>query len=170
MRFPAAVPRTIAALSRGIAKRCVQLGRNNEGGSLVEFAVTLPLILLLMTGIFSFSFALCQKIILSEAMSVGGRLLAVDRGDIDPCDTVSKAIYKAAPSLTKSSLDAYVHDQRRQLWNRCCNVSRIRGGKNTDMVQGQNATIQASFPVSITVYGTSFSNMGLGDNITEVIQ
>ena len=136
----------------------------------MEFAVTLPLILLIMTGIFSFSVALWQKITLSEAMSVGGRLLAVDRGDTDPCRTVATAIYSAAPGLTPSSLTLTFTINGVNYGTGVTTCPGSSGGKNADMVQGQTAIIRATYPVSLSVYGTQYSGMSLGGKITEVIQ
>ncbi|MGB6194283.1 MAG: TadE/TadG family type IV pilus assembly protein [Terracidiphilus sp.] len=79
-------------------------GRDNEGGALVEMAISLPIMLLIMTGIFSFSVALYQKLQLAEAVGNAGRLLAVDRGANDPCQDATNAIYAAAPGLTQSSI------------------------------------------------------------------
>ena len=56
------------------------LRSREEGGALVEMAVTLPIVMVIMTGVFSFSIALYQKLQLAEAVSVGGRQLAVARG------------------------------------------------------------------------------------------
>ncbi len=42
-------------------------GRDNEGGALVEMAISLPILLLIMTGIFSFSVALYQKLQLARS-------------------------------------------------------------------------------------------------------
>src|SRR5579871_6740958 len=79
-------------------------GRDNEGGALVEMAVSLPIMLLIMTGIFSFSIALYQKLQLAEAVGNAGRMLAVDRGSQDPCADAATAIYAAAPGLAKSQI------------------------------------------------------------------
>src|ERR1035437_9035566 len=64
-----------------------------DGGALVEVAVTLPIVLLIMTGIFSFSTASFQKMELAQAVGTGGRVLAVARGNTDPCKTSASAIY-----------------------------------------------------------------------------
>jgi Flp pilus assembly protein TadG len=145
-------------------------GRNNDGGALVEFAVTLPLVLLIMTGIFTFSIALWQKITLSEAMSVGGRLLAVDRGDTDPCKTVATSIYGAAPGLSQANLTLTFTLNGVNYGSGVTTCPGSSGGKNTNMVQGKTAMIQASYPVSLAVYGTQYSGISLGSQITEVIQ
>lgn len=72
---------------------------SESGSSLVELAVTLPIILLIMTGIFTFSIAFNQKLVLAEAVSTGGRFLATDRGDTDPCATTASRVYAASPPL-----------------------------------------------------------------------
>ena len=164
------LPKFTAAPLRGFAKRCYRRAKKNDGGSLVEFMVTLPLILLIMTGIFSFSVALWQKITLSEAMSVGGRLLAVDRGDHDPCATVTTAIYNAAPSLTQSNLTLTFQINGVNYGSNVKTCPGAASAANTDMVSNGTATIWATYPISLTVYGSSFSNMSLGGRITEVIQ
>ncbi len=79
-------------------------GRDNEGGALVEMAVSLPIMLLIMTGIFSFSVALYQKLQLAEGVSNAGRLIAIDRGANDPCQDATNAIYAAAPGLSQSGI------------------------------------------------------------------
>jgi Flp pilus assembly protein TadG len=81
------------------------INADSEGNALVEMAVTLPLIMLIMTGIFSFSMALYQKLQLAEAVAAAGRQLAVDRGSHDPCADVMNAIYNGAPGLSQTSLN-----------------------------------------------------------------
>ena len=55
---------------------------SNHGSALVELAVALPIIMFIMTGVFTFSVALNQKLVLTEAISAGGRFLAADVGDV----------------------------------------------------------------------------------------
>ena len=69
---------------------------SEHGGALVEIAVAMPILMVMLTGIFSFSIALYQKLQLSEAVSNGGRYLATARGQTDPCSLTTSAIYAAA--------------------------------------------------------------------------
>ena len=59
---------------------------------MVETALVMPIILLFMTGMFSLSTVLYQKLELIEAVSSGARFLAVDRGDTDPCRNTTASI------------------------------------------------------------------------------
>ena len=151
---------------------------DSEGGALVEMAVTLPLIMLIMTGIFSFSMALYQKLQLAEAVAAAGRQLAVDRGSHDPCADVTNAIDNGAPGLSQSTLNQGI-------------VITINGtvepsgscpgsgttGANADLsnAQGQNAQVQVTYPTTLSVVniwggGSNFGSVNLISQVTEVVQ
>ena len=138
-----------------------------EGGALVEMAVTLPLVMLIMTGIFSFSIAIYQKLQLAEAVSNGGHYLAVDRGDTDPCKTVANAIYAAAPGLSSSSMTLSFDLDGTTTGATCPGTS---GAANANMVAGGTGEITATYPCTLAVYGASFASCSLQTQITEVIQ
>ncbi len=158
--------RTMRPTSNSIFKRMSSaLSRDVQGGALVEMAVSMPMILLLMTGIFSFSIALHQKLALAEAVSAGGRVLAVERGDTDPCKTTTKAIYAAAPSLSQSNMTI----------NYVLNGVAVGSGvttcaNTTDLVTGGNAQITATYPTNVSVFGRNLGTFNLTTNITEVVQ
>src|ERR1035441_6566893 len=76
-------------------------GSGSEGGALVEFAATLPVVLLLIIGIFTFSIALFQKLLLAEAVTDGGHFLSVARGDNDPCQETAAKIYQSASARSE---------------------------------------------------------------------
>ena len=78
--------------------------RGEQGSALVEMALVMPVMLMMLTGIFSFSVVLYQKLQLGEAVSNAGRVMALERGDTDPCATTASAIYAAAPALAKANL------------------------------------------------------------------
>ncbi len=145
-------------------------GSSSEGGALVEFAVTLPVVLLLITGIFTFSIALYQKLLLAEAVSDGGRFLAVARGDNDPCQETAAHIYQFASSgLSSSGLTLTI------TLNGTPTV--ISGGSTgaacagtTSMTAGGTATVNAQYTCSLAVYGYTFPGCTLGTQVTEVIQ
>ncbi|HTB97089.1 MAG TPA: TadE/TadG family type IV pilus assembly protein [Terracidiphilus sp.] len=145
-----------------------------EGSALVEMAVTLPLVMLIMTGIFSFSIALYQKLMLAEAVSNAGRVLASDRGDNDPCKTAAAALTSAAPGLSASGITVtFVLDGTTQPGSGPANSASCPGSSktaNSYMVAGQNAQIQAQYSCSLGVYNTTFSSCQLSSQITEEVQ
>jgi TadE-like protein len=157
-----------ASEKRSIFARIRSLkGSGTDGSALVEMAVTLPLMMLIMTGIFSFSIALYQKLELAEAVSNGGRVLAVDRGDIDPCSTVASAIYATTPSLNKANLTLTFVLNGVSTGPSC---SGIGASPNSNMVQGGTAQVSASYTCSIGVYGLNYPGCTLGTQIAELVQ
>jgi Flp pilus assembly protein TadG len=139
---------------------------DKRGGALVEFAVTLPLFLMLITAIFSFSMAIYQKLELAEAVAAGGRVLASDRGDTDPCKTTAAAIAAAAPTLSSSGLT----------YSFSINGGTATGGTCTgsagasNMLTGHTAMVSAGYPCSIQVYRFSFPGCTLASTISEQVQ
>jgi Flp pilus assembly protein TadG len=144
-----------------------------EGSSLVEMALTLPVVLIIMTGIFAFSIALNQRLQLTEAVSSAGRVLAVDRGDTDPCTTASNAIYAAAPGLAKANLtisftlNGVATTGTKGTTTACPGTG---GAANANMVSGDNGVINATYPCTLIWYKTNFGACTLTSQITEQIQ
>ncbi len=128
------------------------------GGALVEMAVTLPLILLLMTGIFSVSTALYQKLQLTQAVGAAGRLLAVDRGSTTPCEDAVSAVKNASPGLTRSNLTITV------------TVNGATCSDETGLTSGDSAVVAATYPTGLAIYGQNYVTVNLGSQITEAVQ
>jgi Flp pilus assembly protein TadG len=128
-------------------------------------ALMTPVFLLLMTGIFSLSMATYQKLLLAEAVSVGARQLAVDRGDTDPCATIASYVYNAAPTLSTSKLSlSFVLDG--VSYN---NTATCTSGA-TNMVAGKEATLTATYPCVLQWYGMGPTSCSLAVSTSEVIQ
>lgn len=120
-----------------------------------------------MTGIFSFSIALNQKLVLTEAVSAGARFLATDRGDADPCASTVAKVYAAAPTLGQAALGfnfAITNGTTTTTWN---NKTTCSGAT---MTTGGSAMLQVTYPCTLSVYGKTFSNCQLSTQVTEVIQ
>jgi Flp pilus assembly protein TadG len=141
---------------------------NSEGNAMVELGVTLPLVLLVMSGIFGFSLLLYQKVQLAEAVSNCGRYLAVARGDHDPCANAMNAVYAAVPSLVQSNITINLTQNGSTLPTSCPGPGTT--GASTILAQGATATVQVSYSTSLLVYGAQYGNMTLGSKISEVVQ
>lgn len=142
-------------------------GSGTQGSALVEMAVSLPIMLMVLTGIFSFSIALYQKLELAEAVSTGARGLAVDRGDPNPCSVATTAIYAAAPTLTQSKFTLTYVLNGVSTGTSCPGTG---GAQNTNMIQGGNAQITATYPCVIGVYNFVYPNCTINYQVTEVVQ
>jgi Flp pilus assembly protein TadG len=151
-------------------KTLQRLVSREAGSALVEMAVALPIMMVMLTGIFSFSMALYQKLQLAEAVSNGGRFLATERGDTDPCQNTTNAIYAAAPGLSQGSVSLTYTIGTQSYAAGTTSCPGAGGAANPNMTAGGNATIQASYPCSLSVYGMKFTSCTVASQITEVVQ
>ncbi len=79
--------------------------RGEEGGALVEFAVTIPLMMTVLTGTASFSLALYYLQQLGAATSNAVQLVAAEQGlTTDPCATAVTSVTTSLSSWKSSSI------------------------------------------------------------------
>jgi Flp pilus assembly protein TadG len=144
------------------------LRSSSAGGALVEMALVMPIMFLILTGIFSFGIATNQKMELTEAVNVGGSLLAVSRGQPDPCSVVATAVDNAAPSL-KSSNITFSFDLN-GVTTSGTSCPGTGGAANPNLVGNKNAELTLTYPCVLSVYGKNFGTCTLTSQITEVVQ
>ena len=157
--------------------------RGEHGGALVEMALVMPIMLAMLTGIFSFSVVLYQKLQLGEAVSNAGRVMALERGDTDPCLTTANAIYAAAPALAKSNMTLTFTLGGTNTGGSVSGGTSYGGTKGTAptctaagngggaaLQPGWPAQIQATYPCSFFVYNTKLGTCSVTTQVTEVIQ
>jgi Flp pilus assembly protein TadG len=168
--------RKMNCIARLLERRRSVRSRGERGSAMVEFALVLPVVLLLTTGVFSFGIALNQYLELTNAVTIGGQLLAVSRGSTsNPCQTAVDAIYNAAPYLAEGKLNvSYTFTGPGGSSGTIANGSSQCSSTGTTgasyyMQQGESVQIIANYPCAITVYGGSFG-CNLNAEITEVIQ
>jgi Flp pilus assembly protein TadG len=154
-----------------------------RGSAVVEMALVMPIMLMMLTGIFSFSVALYQKLQLAEAISNAARVMAAERGDTDPCATTASAIYAAAPSLSKSNLTLTFTLGGTNTSGTITGGTAYGGTKGTApsctaagnggvaaMQSGWPVQVQAIYPCTLSIYAFQTSSCSLGSLNSEVAQ
>jgi Flp pilus assembly protein TadG len=138
----------------------------SEGNAIVEFALVLPILLMVVTGIWQFGVAYNHFIVLTQAATAGAQTLQSDRlspAD-DPCADTYNAIVNAAPTLNpaKVSLTISMNGGAAITKNTC-------SGQQTQLAMGGPVTVQATYPYTLTVAGLSLvsGNMSSG-TISEI--
>jgi Flp pilus assembly protein TadG len=139
--------------------------RREDGGPLVEIALTVPVLLGVLTGICTFGIAFSNQLTLTQAVGSGGQLLSQIRTTTtNPCADTFTAIKNAAPNLTSSKIAVTVTmngTTPTQTGNTC-------SGAQTNLVQGGPVTVSATYPCSLSIYGVSFgSSCQLQAKVTE---
>jgi Flp pilus assembly protein TadG len=127
--------------------------RGEEGGALVEFAVVLPVMLMLITGIFAVGIAFNNQLTLTQAVGAGAQHLQTIRtGTSDPCADTFNAITAAAPNLTSSkiSLSITINGGTPQTGNNCA-------GATSSLYSALNmpVTVSATYPCNLQIFGVS---------------
>jgi Flp pilus assembly protein TadG len=147
-------------------------GGSEEGSAVVELALTLPPLLLVVTGIMVFGAAMNNYLMLINATNVAGRQLAISRGQTtDPCALASATVISAAPNLTSSKLTyAYVLNGTSYSGTSCSSSSSSTGAAG-NLQQGKSAGITVTYPCSLAVYGHNYSpTCNLQAQVTELVQ
>jgi Flp pilus assembly protein TadG len=142
-----------------------RLVRGEEGGPLVEFAMVLPMMLVIVTGIFYLGIALALYLQLTNATDIGARLLSVSRGQTtDPCATTVAAIEAAAPNLKTTALTfSYVLDGQAESGTTCTAGAAY-------LVQGTSASVTVTYPIQVGIYGLGWNTITLKSQTTELVQ
>jgi Flp pilus assembly protein TadG len=138
---------------------------NKHGQSLIEFTLVMPILLLMMTGMLSFGFALHNYLILANGVTAGAQLLAISRGQTtDPCATAFAAVKTASLGLTTASLSmTFVINGTTYTTTSCTAGAAL-------MVQGASAAVAATYPCTLAVFGMNFSACKLQMQTAELIQ
>jgi Flp pilus assembly protein TadG len=160
----------------GVAAPRLRNGHNlyseADGQALVEVAVTLPVLLLLITGIFTFGVYINNNMELTNAVSNGARVLSVSRGlTTDPCATTASAVSSSAPTLNLSQMNFSFVLNGVSYTGQSCSSSSTSSGAAGNLVQGQPVTVTVTYPCSLAVYGHNYSpTCSLTTKTTELTQ
>jgi Flp pilus assembly protein TadG len=157
-----------------LSKRVSQFLRAaDQGSALVEFALILPMMLLLTTGILIFGVAMNNYLQLTNAVSIGARTLAVNAQiTLDPCAVASSAVIAAAPGLNSSNLNFSYTLNGVSYSGTSCGSASVSSGAAANLSSGTTATVTATYPLNLSVFGQKYSatNAVLQATTTELVQ
>jgi Flp pilus assembly protein TadG len=78
--------------------------KNEQGQTMTEFALVLPILIVLLFGIIQFGIAFNNYVTLTDAVRAGARKAAVSRNTSDPAGACKAAVLAAADNLNKTDL------------------------------------------------------------------
>jgi Flp pilus assembly protein TadG len=122
--------------------------RDERGQAMVEFAVILPIFLVLVFGIIQFGIVFNNYVTLTDATRAGARAGAVARNDADPNGTATTAVYSSATDLN----------------------SNLHVSVNSTWQSGSDITVKATYPYSINLLGWVISSGTLTSTTTERVE
>lgn len=151
-RAPA--PSAVRVESRWIGRRLrACLGSGEAGGALIEFALVVPLLLMILTAIFAFGIVINSQITLTNAVGAGAQYLQIIRTSTsDPCADTLGAITNAAPSINPSKINLTFTLNATVVTGNSC-PSHV-----SDLVPGAPVTVQATYPCNLLIFGSTFAS------------
>ncbi|HEX4031104.1 MAG TPA: TadE/TadG family type IV pilus assembly protein [Terracidiphilus sp.] len=128
---------------------------HEDGNSLVEFALTLPILMAVLMAIFEFGIAFNSQLQLTQAVGAGAQYLQTIRTTTtDPCQDTMTAIKNSAPTLKASSISLSLT---------MSGGSPVSGstcsGQQSQLSQGGPVTVYATYPCNITIFGVNLGGL-----------
>ena len=171
MNRPVASPGANCIAIRTLFERLRLFRGPRRGSAVIEIALCLPILLLVMTGIFTFGVAINNYLILTNATAIGAQAVAVSRGTStgnDPCNTAYTAITAAAPLLSSSGVSLTLVLNGTSYSGTTCGSTTTAPA---NLIQGVTAQVTAQYPCSLGVYGNNYvPGCKLTAQIAEIIQ
>lgn len=134
--------------------------RRQDGQAYVEFALVLPILLLIVMGIVQFGTAFKDYIALTDSVRVGARQASVSRSIIDPNQRVPLVVQKmkdAAGTLDTSKM--------------VITVTPYDPVTNTETwAASGDVTVRASYPFKINLLGMVVFNSTMNSRTTERVE
>jgi Flp pilus assembly protein TadG len=145
--------------------------RQEDGQSLVEFAVVVPLLLMLVTGIIQFGLVFNKYITLTDAARNGAEKLAIGRGLSNPCDpAVLQTISSGSATNVTSSQVAPTFSSGSDFCGTGSYVYNTSGNTNGTEIAGDQATVTVTQTFNLGVFGVSFIPITLSASASDAVQ
>jgi Flp pilus assembly protein TadG len=125
------------------------LTKNHQGQAMVEFAIVLPVLLLVVLGLMQFGLTFFHYLTVTDAVRAGARQAAVSRELPDPAGTAEARVRAAATDLVQADLDVNV---------------------TSSWVQGEDVTVEATYPFEINLLGLVVHSGDLKSSTTERVE
>jgi Flp pilus assembly protein TadG len=125
--------------------------KKERGQTLAEFALALPVLLVLLLGVFQFGVAFNNYVTLTDAVRAGARKAAVSRQESDPVGTCRAQVLGAADNLDQSVLAP--------------TITCVSSWKS-----GDDVTVHADYPFNISLLGWVVVSGRLNSTIKERVE
>ncbi len=148
-----------------IVRHLIGVAPRPAGVSSIEFALIAPILMTLAIGLAQFGLVLNSYVELTEAVRDGARQFALSRGTSTPYSGTVSVINAAAVNLTVASLTITT-----SINGTACSTDSTCQTALTSAT-GSPATVNATYPCSLVVYGINFApGCTLSSSTTEMIE
>lgn len=150
-----------------------------EGSSLVEFGLVVPMLLLTLTGIFSFGIIFNQYQMLTNAANSAARYFAASRDSKsnntlapggDACAYAATIVQQDSPNLTSSNLSYKIVYTVSATKTATTYSGSSPSCSGLVMTEGDTVQVTATYPVTAFLFSMASRNMTLSGSSTELVQ
>jgi Flp pilus assembly protein TadG len=131
--------------------------KGEQGQAMVEFALVLPLLLVLIVGIVQFGILFHNYVTLTDAVRAGARQAAVSRTLGDPQGATKSRVKQSAAGLDASKLDITVSP-----WDPVANKAQ--------WTSGGDVTVAATYPFAVSILGFAILKGNMKSTTTERVE
>lgn len=181
--FADGLQRSTARVMTATRKRIELCSRGEEGSTIAEMALVLPVMLAVLTGIFSFGVGLNQYLVLTNAVNNGARAFAMsapstdgghsimDSGD--PCRYAAQTVQASAGTLNSTNLTytiIYTVNSTSAQTTYTGTGSSLPTCTNLAMHQLDMVQVKAVYPITPALYGWANRTLNLTAISVEMVQ
>jgi Flp pilus assembly protein TadG len=123
--------------------------RNEQGQTMAEFAIVLPILMLVVFAIIQFGILFNNFVALTDAVRAGARTASVSRTATDPVGATLARVQSATGDLDQTKLAVTVTSG----WH-----------------SGDDVTVSATYPYSISLFGLNVQTGLLKSSTTERVE
>lgn len=159
--------------------------RGEGGQALVEFAIVVPVLLLVVFGIIRFGVLYNNYIEVTNAVDAGARQFSIERDQADPCSDTAGVVVSAAAGLNSSSLTMVLAAQDLATSGQVnetvtsstaaasCDWSSADTGVSSTggtLVSGTPETVTATYPWNLSFLGLKIVSSTFSVSATEDVE
>ena len=156
----------------GVRGRARRTARDEGGQALVEFALVIPVLMLILLGILKFGILYNNYLQLTDAVRSGARQMSIERGQGDPCGDAAGALIASAnlgSGLTVKITDSNPADSA-DIYTFAA-PSGPGVGTCPPIASGDAVTVAATYPCDLNFMGINFfSGCTLKSSATERVE
>jgi len=162
----ATAKRSTAPMDLRVNARSAGERKGERGQAMFEFALLLPILMLILLGMIVFGIAMNNYLEMTNGATAGAQALAISRGQtLDPCMTVSGPFFAAAPNLTQANLKFTITVTQggssnvlvSNTANPSCPAANTTSPPASYLTQGATATVTVTYPCNLKIFGINFA-------------
>jgi len=154
-----------------------KFSRSEEGGALVEFAVVLPMMMVLITGMFSFGVVLNNYMVLTTSIGNGSRALALSRGQTtpalaasDPCAYAVQVAQSSGPALNPKGMSFNISWTTINASGTSVTTKYTNSCPGLSLNQGDTVQMSGSYAVNMLIFGVKPGALNMTATAAELVE